>query len=151
MNREDSLNDMLEIKRSYRAKIDDVFDALTRPEIMAKWFYGMEVGSARVESDFRVGGQYAIHMYGPNGDPAQCGDHVPHGEYLAIDCPNEIAFTWISEGFVDYSVVTISLKTIGDHVELTLRHELPKDKVDLHLEGWTGCLRNFERNCFLCA
>lgn len=34
---------MLEIKRTYNASQETVFDALTKPEIMAKWFYGMQV------------------------------------------------------------------------------------------------------------
>lgn len=142
------INDQLEIKRTFNTRKVELFAALTQPEIMARWFYGMESGTAEVESDLKVGGKYVIHMKQPDGADASCGDYAPHGEYLEIDPPHKLSFTWISEGFVDHSIVTIWLKEIGDHVELTLRHELPKDMIEPHNEGWTNCLQHLHENCF---
>ena len=142
------LNDQLEIKRLYKTTKEVLFDALTQPDIMAKWFYGMDSGSAHVESDLKVGGKYVINMKHPDGSPNDCGDYMPHGEYLEIDPPNKLSFTWISEGFVDHSVVTIWLEERDDQVELTLRHELPQETKEPHVEGWTNCLQHLEKNVF---
>jgi len=59
-----------------------------------------------------------------------------------------LAFTWISEGFVEYSVVTISLRSLGAETELTLRHEMPEAVADPHREGWNACLANLGKHCF---
>ena len=136
---------LLEIKRTYPASPERIFDALTQPQLMAKWFFGMEDGRAEVESDLRVGGQYRIRMFKPDGSGSECADYDPHGEYLEIDRPRKLVFTWISEGFVDYSVVTILLEPRGDETELILRHELPEAVVAPHREGWSACLSHLKR------
>ena len=139
---------MLEIKRTYKTSQETLFDALTKPEIMAEWFYGMDEGRAEVESDFKVGGEYVIRMFKGDGSASDCADYAPHGEFLEIDAPNKVAFTWISEGFVDHSVVTISLVTVDGGTELTLRHELPEQVLPEHRQGWECCLGNLDCKCF---
>ena len=146
--KENEVLSLLEIRKTICGKRDAVFDALTKPEIMSEWFYGMDQGSAEVESDFRVGGGYVIRMFKSDGSASSCAEYEPHGEFLEIDRPNKLVFTWISEGFVDYSVVTISLVATEEGTELTLRHELPEMVADVHKEGWNACLGNLTKNCF---
>ena len=89
---------LLEIERTFAAPPEKVFDALTQPEKMNQWFFGMDHGCARVEQDFRVGGTYTINMMTPEGEDGSCDGevrHAPHGEYLEIDRPNRLVFTWI--------------------------------------------------------
>ncbi|MDE0768492.1 MAG: SRPBCC domain-containing protein [Opitutaceae bacterium] len=146
---ENEVLSMLEIKCTYNASQETVFDALTKPEIMAKWFYGMDMARAEVESDFRVGGEYVIRMFKEDGSKSDCAEYAPHGEFLEIDAPNKVAFTWISEGFVEHSVVTISFEAVDSGTELTLRHELPEQVLPPHREGWNSCLENLEGKCFV--
>ncbi len=143
--KENDVLSMLEIKRVFATDRLTLFEALTRPEIMAEWFYGMEEGRAEVDSDFRVGGKYEIRMYKADGEESGCAEYAPHGEFLEIDAPSKVVFTWISEGFVDHSVVTISLEETDGSTELTLRHELPEPLIPPHREGWGTCLGNLER------
>lgn len=137
---------LLEIQRTFRAAPEAVFSALTDPSQMNRWFFGMESGSARVEQDFRVGGNYTVNMFGTGGKAGGCHSEegaraAPHGEYLEIDPPRKLAFTWISEGFVDMSTVTITLDPTEDGTRLTLRHELPDPSLlACHRDGWTNCL-----------
>ncbi len=145
--KENDVLSLLEIKRYVSADQRSVFDALTKPEIMSKWFYGMDEGRAEVDSDFRVGGKYEIRMFRQDGSTSDCADYAPHGEFLEIDPPNRVSFTWISEGFVDHSVVTITLEGQGDRTELTLRHELPEQVASEHRQGWEACLGNLEKKC----
>jgi len=137
----------LVIQRRIEASVETVFEALTRPEKMNQWFFGMPGGRAEVEQDFRVGGSYVARMFKPDGSEGGCehsgeSAYAPHGEYLEIDAPWKLVFTWISEGFVDYSVVTIRLEEAGEATRLTLEHELPAGVADAHEEGWTACLEH---------
>ena len=128
----------LVIKRTLPASRERVFSALTDPARMARWFYGMEPGQAKVTSDFRVGGTYSIEM---SDDHQKC---VPCGEYLEIVPPEKLVFSWSSEGHVKDSKVTIELFDKGSQTELVLTHELPKDEVESHQQGWANCLRHLE-------
>ena len=80
----------LEIRRVFASDQSTVFNALTKPEIMAEWFYGMEECRAEVDCDLRVGGAYEIRMFNKDGESATCAEYAPHGEYLEIDPPNRL-------------------------------------------------------------
>jgi uncharacterized protein YndB with AHSA1/START domain len=134
MNESKSLA-LLEIERELSAKPEAVFNALTQPEKMSQWFYGMDEGYAKAEADLRVGGKYTVSMYRPNHELAA----APHGEYLEIDRPSKLVFTWTSEGFVENTIVTIILKETESGTHLLLRHELPEEAKEAHTEGWTAC------------
>ncbi|MCH6258147.1 SRPBCC domain-containing protein [Puniceicoccaceae bacterium K14] len=141
--KEDSTFSLLEIERTLSASPEAVFAALTQPEKMNEWFFGMERGCAQVEQDFRVGGAYTINMIGPEGGASTCDGqerYAPHGEYLEIDPPHRLVFTWVSEGFVDDSTVTINLKAVDAGTKLVLKHELPANVVEPHTQGWNACL-----------
>ena len=140
--KENEMLSSLEIRRVISSDPSSVFDALTNPKTMAEWFYGMEEGRAEVDSDLRIGGTYEIRMFNKEGVASLCADYAPHGEYLEIDPPNRLAFTWVSEGFVDHSVVTIDLKPVDDGTELTLRHDLPESVAGEHEGGWNNCLNH---------
>ena len=142
MNKQDTLT-ALNIERTFTASKEKLFEAITKPELMNQWFYGMETGYAKVDQDFRVGGKYTIHMLSPGGEKSNCGEgesHAPYGEYLEIDPPNRVVFTWTAEGFVESSKVSINLESISGGTKLILKHELPADMLLPHTEGWTNCL-----------
>ncbi len=132
---------VLEITRIIKANRNDVFDALTQPEKMYDWFYGMPEGYAKVTNDLKPGGEYVIEMFGAgDGKKEGCSDYAPHGVYKEIDPPSRLVFTWVSEGFVDHSTVTIDLKDHDEGTELILKHELPESVVEPHTQGWNVCL-----------
>jgi uncharacterized protein YndB with AHSA1/START domain len=134
---------LLKIERTFSSSPEDVFAALTQPEKMNQWFFGLDQGCAKVEQDFRIGGQYTINMMSETGEASTCGGEVryaPHGEYIEIDPPRRLVFSWISEGFVEFSTVTIDLESIEAGTKLCLVHELPAAVVEPHAEGWNACL-----------
>jgi uncharacterized protein YndB with AHSA1/START domain len=128
----------LVIKRTLPASRERVFSALTNPVKMAKWFYGMETGQARVKSDLRVGGKYSIEMF---NEEVTTG---PTGEYLEIVPPEKLVMTWTCAGYTKDSIVTIELIAKGSETELVLTHELSKNVIEPHQEGWTHCLLHLE-------
>lgn len=142
---------ILNIERTFEASQEDVFNAFTQPEIMSQWFHPFPKGKSKVEADFRVGGKYRIEMQ-PETDiepDEACSENefVHYGEYLEIDEPNRLVFSWIKDDFVDYSIVSLTFEATGDNKTLLkLEHKVPAELIAPHNEGWTGCLQNLERH-----
>lgn len=117
------------------APIEEVFVAWTQPEAMARWL--APIGYAEVEADVRVGGRFRVVMVG--GDM-----RIEHtGEYLAVDPPRRLCFTWQSPYTGDEpSVVTITLTAHGESTQLLLVHErLPDGAAESHRGGWGAMLQ----------
>lgn len=126
------------VSRILPAAPDVVFEAWTKPEILAQWFVaGAAVRPDAVELDVRVGGTYRIAMR--NGDAVF--EHW--GTYVAVEPPHRLAFTWSHEGMGDAeTLVTIDFKPKGARTELVLTHEhLPsQDFANRHEAGWSNVL-----------
>jgi uncharacterized protein YndB with AHSA1/START domain len=124
----------LVIRRLLPASRADVFAAWTDPSSLRQWMCPPGVTRATAEADARVGGRYRIVMHGEKKNY----DH--HGEYLVVDPPSKLSFTWISEGTDRQpSIVTVELFDRGANAtELVLTHEqLPPAQVASHTRGWT--------------
>lgn len=133
----------LTITRRLAASPTDVFDAWTNAESMRLWMRPGGGADARVTLDVRVGGKYRIDMIGAKGEVYE---HT--GEYLVIDPPRLLKFTWISAGTEQRaSTVTIALRPVGKETELTLTHEgLPTAKATAgHRRGWTQIVDELEQ------
>jgi len=118
------------VERAIRAPIEDVFAAMTTPELMARWL--SPTGHAEVDADVRVGGRLRVVMLGE-------GVRIEHtGEYLTVAPPSLLAFTWISAYTGDEpSVVTITLESRSAETWLRLQHErLPLSAGESHRGGW---------------
>lgn len=135
--------DGVSVRRFLQARRERVFEAWTRPDLMARWFFPGDGWTAAITSDLKVGGRYEIAMHDAAG-----GRHTQFGEYREIVPVSRIVFTWNSpkHEVVD-SVVTVDLVDHGQRTELFLTHELPPDpKIRRgHQEGWEGCLGNLEK------
>lgn len=123
------------IEMALPAPIEDVYAAWTQPEAMARWLAPM--GSAEVEADVRVGGRFRVVMIGD-------GMSIQHtGEYLTVEPPRRLSFTWQSPYTgAEPSVVTVTLTADGDSTRLLLLHEcLPEDAAASHRGGWVAILQ----------
>jgi uncharacterized protein YndB with AHSA1/START domain len=65
-----------------------------------------------------------------------------HGEFLEVESPRRLRFTWISPFTGDVpSVVTVELRPQGTGTRLLLVHErLPDAAVPSHASGWGAVL-----------
>jgi uncharacterized protein YndB with AHSA1/START domain len=89
------------LARIYDAAVDDLWDALTNPERLARWFLP-------VEGDLRLGGRYQLK--GKAG-----------GAITACEAPKRLDLTWEFGG--DTSWVEVRLTPEGsDRTRLTLSH-----------------------------
>lgn len=91
---------MVVAERSYDADVDDVWDALTNPERIPRWFLP-------VSGDLRVGGHYQLE--------GQAG-----GTITACEPPRHLAVTWEYDGEVSW--VEVHLTASGDTTTFRLEH-----------------------------
>lgn len=125
----------LVIKKQMAASCEEVFDAWTDPMSLMEFMRPGTIQRVDAQVDARVGGKFRIDMIGT----ASTTSHT--GEYLAIDRPRLLKFTWISKNTDNRpSVVTIELTPRGDtKCDLVLTHAgLPENQVKNHTEGWTA-------------
>ncbi|HLV59519.1 MAG TPA: SRPBCC domain-containing protein [Natronosporangium sp.] len=122
----------LEITRDLSATPERVWHALTDPAALAAWFWPHLDNT--VETDPRVGGRYRIA--GPRAGIAVTG------EYLEVDPPRRLVFTWRWEDQDEQSRVTVELRPAGTGTTLTLVHDRIGDAVtrDRFADGWRDCL-----------
>ena len=123
----------LTISRTLAAPLDRVWRAFTDPAALVAWFWPQRFAPT-AEVDLRVGGRYRI------GGPA-VGMAVS-GEYVTVEPPHKLVFTWVWDGEPGETLVTIELAAAGTGTELALRHERFADDAgrDNHAQGWHDCL-----------
>jgi uncharacterized protein YndB with AHSA1/START domain len=77
------------IERTFNGPPHIVFDAWTRPELVARWWAPKErdVTIVRCEADVRAGGRYRYHLRHKHGEFAFSG------EYLEVAPPSRVVHT----------------------------------------------------------
>jgi uncharacterized protein YndB with AHSA1/START domain len=137
MNAAGDSGETLVVRRFIPAPRERVFAAWLDPASLAQWMRPSQMTDATAEVDPRVGGKFRIVM-------VQGTQKYAHtGEYLAIEPPSLLSFTWISNA-TDHkpTVVTIEFHERGTGTELVLTHRrLGPKAVDAHREGWTDIMR----------
>lgn len=116
------------IERVLPATIGRVYDAWSRPELMTRWYCPNPAHELQVEADVRVGGAYVVTM----------GPYVVRGNYLEVDPPHLLAFTWKWDGSDDSSEVRVELAEVDGGTHLLLSHTALSNAEDAagHLQGW---------------
>jgi uncharacterized protein YndB with AHSA1/START domain len=110
---------------------DVVFPYFTDPARMVGW---MGVGALL---DPRPGGVFRVEVNGRD---------VVLGEYVEVDAPRRLVFTWGFAGdgpglALGSTRVEVTFEADGDATLLTLRHHgLPEASRDAHRQGWTHYL-----------
>ncbi len=138
---------ILQIRKTYQASRETVFEAWTKPEILKQWFGPTDdFKTPEAKVDLRVGGKFQIQMIAPDGEA-----HVVGGVYKEIEAPEKLVFTWAwdaggcvatDSGPVAETLVTVEFRDRDGETEMILTHEKFPDAEtrDKHHEGWSGCL-----------
>jgi uncharacterized protein YndB with AHSA1/START domain len=116
------------VERVLPAAPEAVFAAWTDPEVLHDWM--SPSGHAEANVDVREGGRFSIAMVGE-------GERIEHtGEYLVVDAPRRLSFTWTSS-YAPNSVVTVTFAPHDDGTLVRLTHErMPADRAPSHEGGW---------------
>jgi uncharacterized protein YndB with AHSA1/START domain len=100
------------LRRDYDAPIEDVWDALTNPERIGRWFLP-------ISGEYRLGGRYQFE--GNAG-----------GEIVACERPNRLKVTWVygMAGAADVSEVELRLSRVDGMTRFELAHTavVPDDR-----------------------
>ena len=136
----------LTLTRLIKAPRARVFSAWTTPEL-AQWICGGERRVISAKVDFRVGGEYKIHL-----ETAEHGEVKFAGTYREIKEPSKIVFTWTLGDclpeFKDLATqVTVDFEEQEGGTLLTLTHAgLATDEIrGKHASGWNCSLDNLEK------
>ena len=120
------------VRRVLPAPPEEVYDEWLDKDALMEFMCPLPARASRVECEPRIGGRFLIEMAD--------GDRVTllTGEYLELDRPRRLRFTWKSDSHGGFdSVVTISLEPTGrDETLMTIDHALPPDLVHDHEQGW---------------
>jgi uncharacterized protein YndB with AHSA1/START domain len=132
---------VLVVRRQMPVPRERVFQAWLDSESLAQWMRPATTTHATVTVDPRVGGGFRIVMEGASHG---CVEHT--GEYLTIEPPTRLSFTWISKHTDQRpTVVTIEFHERDGGTELVLTHRgLPPREVEGHRQGWTDIVRLLE-------
>lgn len=125
------------VRRFIPVPRERAFAAWLDPASVVRWMLPGDVTHATVELDPRVGGRFRIVMEHGGGD----ADHW--GEYVTIDAPLLLVFTWISAATDRLpTTVTVEFHERQGGTEVVLTHRgLPPGKVASHEKGWGDIVR----------
>jgi uncharacterized protein YndB with AHSA1/START domain len=129
----------VEVRRRLPAPIDEVFRWWTDPRLLERWM--TPVGEVEAEVDLRVGGRLRIVM---RDGPVEI-EHL--GQFVEIDRPRRVAFTWQSRFTAGPSLVTVDLEAEDDTSTrvLIVHSQLPPEAARTHGGGWGAMLARLER------
>ena len=123
------------VRRLLPAPPEVVYDEWLDPAALAGWMCPRPARCRGIESDPRVGGRLRIDI------EEEGAEFYVTGEYLALDRPGRLSFTWSCSTWADPShgsVVTVLLEpSEGGQTLMTIRHTLlPPGLTDQHTSGW---------------
>jgi uncharacterized protein YndB with AHSA1/START domain len=134
------------VLRRFSASAERVFNAWFDPVSLGRWMFGPGVRDeqiVRLTVDARVGGRFSFVVKREGGEI----DHV--GEYLEIDRPHLLVFTWATrDRLPEMSRVVVEITPHGAGCEVKLTHLMSarwSAYVDKAADAWTKMLDALER------
>jgi uncharacterized protein YndB with AHSA1/START domain len=124
------------VRQRLLAPPDAVFDQWTDAASLTEWMCPRPARCLNVEADARIGGTLGF-------DIEEAGRTFRvSGNYLTLERPHRVAFTWSCSTWPDPTIQTVVTVTIEpDDTEasiMTIEHELlPPALVQQHAHGWT--------------
>lgn len=104
----DDAEQMVTLVRRYRAPVREVWDAITTPERIARWY-----GTITGPPPRRPGDAFEVELG---------GGMLRRAALESCEAPSVLAYTWWS-GDGDPGLVRIDLEAVGDETRLTVRHD----------------------------
>jgi uncharacterized protein YndB with AHSA1/START domain len=116
------------IQRVFRARPETVFDAMTKPELMKRWWAPTSLGVIihSIEADLRVGGRYR-YVFGKQGEPPMAFS----GEYKEFERPHRVVYTQVFEPMpqAGEGLITVTYEPHPEGTLYTQRELFPSKQV----------------------
>ncbi|SDG70120.1 SRPBCC family protein [Pelagibacterium luteolum] len=132
----------LRMTRRYKAPIERVYNAWLDPRVTRTWLFTSSASDSNsTEIDARVGGKWTIT------DVREGITYTALGEYLELDPPHRIVFTFAMPQFSPNSdTITVELSQDGDETVMVFTQSggdiaselenLPEDETQTSEHGW---------------
>jgi uncharacterized protein YndB with AHSA1/START domain len=133
----------LTVSHRYPFAAERVFDAWLDPKVAGRFLFATPDGEmVRAETDPRVGGRFTFVDRRP-----EMGDVEHVGEYLEIDRPRRLVFTFaVPQYDPGDTTVTLDFRPDGDGCVVTLSHAgVLEEWAKQTVQGWTTILEGLER------
>jgi len=134
----------LRMQRTYNASAERVFDAWTSEEVMRRWWHaGHDWHTTEAEVDLRIGGTIRVTMHDPHKDKQVGGG----GQYVEIQRPTRLVFTWLWDGTDRRQMIEIDFEEKDGSTTVRFAHRNLWDEAAVrdHDMGWGVCFDNLER------
>ena len=139
----------IKVTQRLEAPAERVFDAWLNPAVARKWLFVTDDGEiTRCDLDAQVGGEWTIVRRGPSPEPpGEVIDMEHTGQYLEIDPPRRLAFTFgVPKFSPNMSRVMIDIAPAGSGCELSLITDgVPEDWREQTEQGWRMILGNLAK------
>ena len=131
-------------ERVLDAAPERVFEMLTEPAELAKWWGPHGFTTPEIQLDLRVGGRYRFTMQPPEGEAFHLS-----GDFLEVHPPDRLSFTfrWDEPDPDDReTVVELSLDSVGGATRVSLRQGefATPGRLELHRQGWADSFEKLD-------
>ncbi len=129
----------LTVERTFAVDRDTMWQLWTDEVHASRWMRPSltEYGPTKATIDARVGGAYRFELLYGGADMS-----VIVGEYLEVEVPGRLVYTWAWEGAPTVSRVEVRFDEVPGGTRVHVLHtqlESP-ESVAAHEAGWIGCL-----------
>lgn len=127
------------ITRAFDAPIALVFDVLTKPEHVTRWFFERELKECSI--DLRVGGSYRYVYANDDG-----GEMVFSGTFLEVEPPTRTVETWLYDGWPDAEALeTVELVEADGVTTMTIMLAFGDQAGRDHMTRFDGFVASLDR------
>ncbi len=119
----------MSLSRTIAAPAEKIFDRWLIPTFVGNWMFGSHLGNEKIldlKNEVRPGGSYSYSIQ-------RNGKKVVHdGEYLQIDRPKRLSFSWQESAKENVNKTKISLSLEPDEQKTKLKLSLQIDEALAH-------------------
>jgi uncharacterized protein YndB with AHSA1/START domain len=112
----------LVMTRSFDAPRELVFEALTTPELLVRWYGARGWNLSGCTVDLRVGGRYRFESRGPGGDVM-----AQSGVYRVVEPPHRLSYTEVfdDQSYAGESLISVVLTEAAGRTTMNSMVRLP--------------------------
>lgn len=136
----------IQVIQHLRLSPEKVFNSWINPEMISQWMFGPHIREEEIvhlQADPQVGGRFSFLV-------RRQGKEIDHfGEYLEVDPPRQLSFSWAVRDGSSQSQVTIHFVETTEGCDLILAHTLPSEWIEYAertAESWAKMLTSLAEN-----
>jgi uncharacterized protein YndB with AHSA1/START domain len=136
------MSDVVRVSRTLDASPAEIFAAWTDADQLRQWLCPEPGHVGEASCTPIVGGGFRLVMLFPHGATEVTG------EYLAVDPPHRLVFTWLPNGDPARETrVSVTLRPLGATTEMIITHERAADGRyrEALTTGWVSVSRRLDR------